>query len=110
VASPGLVLQNDVPSDEVRVRNAHGSGDGVGLLVTDVRSSELDVLPVCREFYLKILDALVEDAVAEDGAAAHEAVTDRHQVEDVGHDARGQTLGRKGELPAAGLGSVREQF
>src|SRR5438552_14129984 len=79
VAAPRLVLQTNRPNV---ARN---------FLAPDVWAGELDVLAMRRELHLEFLHALIHETVTNRRAAADQTIANRHEIKDLGHDARGET-------------------
>src|SRR5262249_8504125 len=96
VTAPRFVLQRNGPD--------------VTLLIfaTQIQARELDVPPVRRQADPELLHALVENRKTDRRASTHQAISDCHEVEHFGDDARRQALSPKGDLAVSILASKRQ--
>ena len=70
VTAPRLILQTNRPDIAAL------------FLATDVRAGELNILPVGGNFHAKLLHALIDQAITDCRAAAHESIADGYEIED----------------------------
>ena len=97
VAAPDLVLQTNRP-------------DVASLfLAPDVRAGELNVFAVRRHLYFEFLHALIHQTVTDRRAAADHAVADGDEVENIGHDARGELFAGDGKFQS-GCSAVKARI
>ncbi len=86
-------------------------GDPSGDFFTaNIRTRKFDVLELRRDPDIEFLHALVHETVTDGRAAAHHAVADGHEVENVGDDTGGQFFAGNGELPVRLFGGVGQNF